>query len=230
MNANLIDMNGVENVSVALVRQAKKDFIKGAKILYRNLKKIPTYKELIKERPTLSNLEPVRWMYDSWVFVKKDPYDMFGDVGEESVINQWKSDAIIAHYKDLYIPGAAILYRKRNVNSKKEVYEIADSSVKKKIKVKGVSDDFITARNYILSVPNYQEYIDDWNRIAKDRASRNKEKIIGRSFVERAKTKKEERRKNIERAKELFQAGISKQAIAKEMMVALSTVNNYLRS
>ena len=225
-----VDMDGVENVSVALVKHAKKDFIKGAKILYHTLKKIPTYKELIQDKPTLSNLQPVRWMYDSWTFVKKDPYNMFGDVGEESIIKQWKFDAITSYYKDLYLPGATILYKNKG---NKEIYEIADGSVKKKIKDKSLTDDFIEARNYILNIPNYKEYLDDWNRIAKDRVNRLKKNPGGRSSIENtsyAKQRKAQRIKNINRAKELYSAGISKEAIAKEMMVSVSTVNNYLRS
>lgn len=225
-----VDMDGVENVSVAMVRQAKKDFIKGAKILYRNLKSVPAYNDLLRTKPTLSNLEPVRWMYDSWSFVKKDPYEMFGELGEESVIKQWKFDAIIDFYRDLYLPGATILYKTKK---KKEIYDIADSSVKKKIKNKGLTDDFIAARNYIYDLPNGKEYFDDWNRIAEERVKRLKKNPGGRSSIENtsfAKQRKVERQKNIARAKELYSAGISKEAIAKELMVAKTTVNNYLRS
>ena len=116
---------------------------------------------------------------------------------------------------------------------KKEIYEIADSSVKKKIGNKPLTDDFIEARNYILNIPNYKEYLDDWNRIAQDRVSRLKKNPGGRSSIENtsyAKRRKAERQKNIARAKELYSAGVSKEAIAKEMMVAITTINNYLRS
>ena len=140
-----IDMDGVENVSVALVKQAKNDFIKGAKILYKHLKAIPTQVDLLKNAAfmTLSNLKEVRWMYDAWRFVKNDPYEMFGEVGEENIIKSWSEAAVIDHYKDLYLSGATILYV-LNAKKKKEIYELADSSIIKKIGNKEISNNFIT--------------------------------------------------------------------------------------
>ena len=85
-----IDMDGVENVSVGLAGQARKDFIKGGKILYDLIGKIPTEKELWNSvYSDMSNDPDVRWMYDAWRFVKEDPYDMF-DIGETTIINAWK--------------------------------------------------------------------------------------------------------------------------------------------
>lgn len=235
-----IDMDGVENVSVALVKQARNDFIKGAKILYKYLKAIPTQVDLLKNAAfkTLSNLKEVRWMYDAWRFVKNDPYELFGEVGEENIIKSWSDDAIIDHYKDLYLLGATILYA-LNAKKKKEIYDLADSSVIKKIGNKEISDDFITARNAILELDDGRELLDQWNVIAFDKAKRREKdiakgkiskddpiKLKGNKKAELAKKERMERRL---KAKELFDSGMSKEDIAKELGVKKVTVYRYIK-
>lgn len=235
MTNTYIDMDGVENVAVGVIRQAKKDFIKGAKILYTHLKKIPEYAELIKGgvHVTLSNNLDVRNMYDSWRFVHNDPYSMFGDVGEDGVIGSWKSEAIISYYKDLYIIGARIAYQSGFIAKNKALYDVADSTLKKYIKNKATLNDFIAAKNYIFNIPNGLDYLDEWNSIAYERAKKDKRKktlgpgCIGRT--EYVKQKQEQRQKNKEKAWELKQAGFSTEAIAKYMMVTKSCIHNYIR-
>lgn len=235
-----IDMGGVENVSVALVRQARNDFIKGAKILYKHLKTIPTQIDLLKNAAfkTLSNLKEVRWMYDAWRFVKNDPYEMFGEVGEETIIKSWSDAAIIDHYKDLYLLGATILYV-LNAKKKKEIYELADSSVIKKIGNKEISDNFITARNAILELDDGRELLDQWNVIAFEKSKR-REKDIAKGKIskndpiklkenKRAELTKKERMERMLKAKELFDSGMSKEDIAKELGVTKSAVYRYIR-
>ena len=56
-----IDAVGVENAGCALIKQAKKDFIRGAKVLYYHMGAIPSQKELMSDpkRVSLSNNEAV---------------------------------------------------------------------------------------------------------------------------------------------------------------------------
>lgn len=235
-----IDMGGVENVSVALVKQARNDFIKGAKILYKHLKMIPTQVDLLKDAAfkTLSNLKEVRWMYDAWRFVKNDPYEMFGEVGEEAIIKSWSDAAIIDHYKDLYLLGATILYV-LNAKKKKEIYELADSSVIKKIGNREISDNFIAARNAILELDDGRELLDQWNVIAFEKSKRREKDIakgkISKNDPIKLKSSKHSdyvKSKHIERirkAKELFDGGMSKEDIAKELGVTKTTAYRYIR-
>lgn len=226
---NYIDVGGIENVACALIKYAKKDFIKGAKILYSHMKSIPTQKELMldSKHRTLSNNQSVRWMYDSWRFVRNDPYSFFGDVGEESVINSWKREAIIEYYRTLYITGAIILYQSKG---KKEIYNIANSSVKKKIEDPVTANDFIVARDYILNLVDGKGILDQWNVIAYERFKRlnpkNPKKIKSGANSKRA----EQRAKNVLKAKELSNSGISTKAIAEYLGVTSSCVAMYLRS
>ena len=235
-----IDMSGVENVSVALVRQARNDFIKGAKILYKHLKAIPTQIDLIKNitYSSLSKLKEVRWMYDAWRFVKNDPYEMFGEVGEETIIKTWSYAAIIDHYKDLYLLGATILYVLK-AKKNKEIYELADSSVIKKIGNKEISDNFITARNAVLELDDGRELLDQWNVIAFEKAKRRERDIakgkISKNDPIKLKSSKHSdhvKSKHMEKiiqAKTLFDSGMSKEDIAKEIGVAKNTVYRYIR-
>ena len=160
-----IDMSGVENIAVAMVKQARDDFIRGGKILYELLHNIPTYNELIKDKThiTISNQKEVRWMYDAWRFVRDDPYEFFS-AGEEVIINDWKEAAITAYYKSLYL----------RLDARRKMY----------------NSDTVKAREI--------------------------------------KSKMYEKRKA--RAKELYESGISRKAIAKELGVQLVTVHYYLRS
>lgn len=232
MTNTYIDMGGVENVACAMVRHAKKDFIKGAKILYSNMHKIPTHDELLNDFTfkTLANDQNVRWMYDSWRFVKKDPYAMFGDVGEESIINSWKLEAIIDYYKDHYINGAVVIFS----SGITDIFKLKNDDISQLINDRRVFDDFIKARDYINTLTDGKTYVKKWDEIAFNRIRERKRKRgQGRISIENTKFAQSNhatRLKNIEKAKELKKAGISSKAIAKELNVVLSTVNNYLRS
>ena len=237
MTNTYIDMDGVENVAVGLINQARKDFVKGAKILYKHLKKIPSYAELIKDKihMTLSNDKDVRNMYDSWRFVHEDPYSFFGDVGEEAIINAWRSETVIAYYKDLYIKGAIAAYRSGFKVKKKELYDISDSSLKSRVmKDNDIRKDFIEARNYIRNIPNGLDYLDEWNSIAYERVKKMGDREpLSRSEAsmrsEYTKQRVAQRRKDMEKAWELKQGGLSVKAIAKYMMRTECCIRNYIR-
>lgn len=227
-----VNMDGVENVAVALIKQAKKDFVRGGKVLYRMFGQIPDQKEFYTSSKKDTRNENIRWTYDAWRFVQNDPYSMFGDVGEESIINQWKIESIIAYYKDLYMPGATILYEKKG---SKEIYEIADLTVEKRINHKPTSNDFIAARNYIYSLPEGKRILDDWNRMAFDRSRKHKKNpdSSGRVSINEttfAKQKHNTRLENIAKAKELKESGKSAQEIAEIMDLTVPCIRNYLRS
>lgn len=171
MTNTYVDMDGVVNVSVGLIKNTKRDFIKGAKYLYSKMKKIPTQKELLKSSKyhNLSSNYDVRWMYDAWRFVRDDPYQLFSDVGEESVINEWKMEAIEAYYRLLYINGAVILF-KNNVD--KELLKLKDGEIVKSICDRKIAEDFIEARNYISTTSHADVLFKEWNRVAYDRIRR----------------------------------------------------------
>ena len=232
MKQTYIDPDGVENVAVGIIERAKKDFIKGAKILYRFFKRIPEEAEVLADNvhKTLVNDKDVKMTYDSWRFVKKDPYYMFEDVGEKSVIEAWKFDSIVAYYQDLYIEGAVDAYRSGFEKKKKELYEISESSLKKNyIKNKNKLDDFIAARNYILTLDDGfgRLKLDEWNLIAYERSKRKPKTGVGRSYV--AEQRKQEREKNKRKAIELSKSGLSIKAIAKYMGVGDECIRRYLR-
>lgn len=234
-----IDMDGVENVSVGLIKQARKDFIKGGKILYDVLRKIPTQEELKKSSGfRLVNDPDVRLMYDAWNFVKRDPYDMFDD-GEEIIINAWKAEAIIKYYYQFYITGAAILFYK-NASKKKAAYELADSTLKKYIKDKKKREDFIMARNYLCSLPDGKDIIASlanqiYNRSKLYEKHIRRGKMDDKTFdlvdgrVTHLQQRKDVHDKNVNKAKELFDSGASADMIAKELGVARGTVIRYIR-
>lgn len=222
-----VNMDGVENVAVALIKQARKDFVRGGKILYRMFRRIPDQKEFYASSKKDTRNENIRWMYDAWRFVQNDPYSMFGEVGEESIINQWKLESIIAYYKDLYMPGATILYEKKG---SKEIYEIADITAIKRIGNKAIGSDFIAARNYIYSLPDGKHILDEWNRNAYERARKSKKSRPSINDTNYAKEKRAKRLTNIKRAKELRDAGKSVQEISEWMGLTMSCIRSYLRS
>ena len=94
---NYVDMDGVENVAVNLIKQARKDYIKGAKILLLKMKRIPSLDECYK----VSYGQAIKHMCDSWRFVINDPYSIFGDIGEDSIIKDWQNSAMMDIYRDL---------------------------------------------------------------------------------------------------------------------------------
>lgn len=224
-----VDNDGVDNVAVGIVRQARRDFVKGAKILYSIFKRILTEKELLADElhKSLVTNRTIRWMYDSWRFVIEDPYSMFGDVGDDVVIKSWTMDAIIDYYRELYLPGATKLYR--NAISCFD----SEDNVRKCIEDKNTADNFIAARNYIQNLSNSKELFGEWNKTAFERArhsTKNKgEKgaIYKTEYIDNRKKKKIE---NTKRARELRNAGISIKAIAKELGVTDQTVRKYLKS
>lgn len=228
-----VDPDGVENIAIGVVGQARKDFIKGAKVLYSILHYIPSYNDLIKDvnHHTLTNNQDVRYMYDAWRFVQKDPYEMFGDAGEDQVINSWKSAAILKYYEKNYIYGASILLGSSEL-PKKDLKDIDDSTVNKILNDKKVADDFIAARNYVCSLPDGEDTIKQWNATAYERIRKRikvgcRKRIQDTDYQKRMRARKEE---NIRKAKEYREAGISIKAIAKYLGVQEQTVFNYLRS
>ena len=227
---NYVDSDGVENVAVGIVRFAKRDFIKGAKILYKIFKRIPEEVELLNDKAhkTLAHLRDVRLTYDSWRFVKRDPYEMFGEIGEKSIINSWKMDAIVEYHKDLYMDGATIAYQAGFEKKKKNIHELSKSTVKKKyIKDKSVLDNFFTSRDYILNLSNGAEILEELNLKAYERSKRKPKTGAGRSYV--AEQRKKEREKNKLKAVELRDSGMSIEEIARHMDVGKECIRRYFR-
>ena len=242
-----VNMDGVENVAVALVKQTRRDFIKGAKILYRMFGRIPTEKEFYNSPKRDTRNNNIRYMYDAWRFVKNDPYSMFSSAGEESIINQWKIDTMIDYYKDLYIPGAVILYKAMDETNyiygnktqkekhkllKKEIYNLDDNTIKERIGDEATTNEFIAARNYIYTLFNGKEILEEWNQNAYDR-SRKKKKGHGKIFIQDTDYAKENSAKritNIKKTKELKESGKSVEEIAKQLNITTGCVYKYLRS
>ena len=228
-----IHEDGVVNVSESLVRQARKDFIKGAKILYGTLKKIPTQKELYSSaHPSLTNRQDVRMMYDSWRFVSGDPYQFFGDVGETIIINSWKKEAILEYYKELYLDGAiAIFLTKPGSN---DIHLLTDGEAAQRINDNEIFKNYLEAKNYICSLSDYEELVKNWNMTAIDRCKRAvKKKGKGRILIQDTKYHKAlsmKRRQNIEKAKKMHNDGLSLEEIAEELGVTAQCIRVYLRS
>lgn len=225
---NYIDMEGVENVAVAMVRQARKDFIKGSKILYGLLKTIPTYNELIKNKsyPSVANDKDVRWMYDAWRFVEEDPYNFF-EVGEDKVISEWKLAAILEYYKSVYIKLAPIIYSKKPSNN--HIHELTDEELLTYLETPEKLKNFTEARNYVVKLFNSEEIFKEWNIIGRKRR-RDAKLEDKKHWEEFSSNRSAEREKKVARAKELYEAGVSRRAIAKELGVQLVTVHKYLMS
>lgn len=225
---NYVDMDGVENVACGIIKQAKKDFVKGACVLYSIMGRIPTQKELLadKKHCTLSNDADVRWMYDAWRFVKQDPYELFSP-GEEAIIDAWTEEAILKIYSKLYSDGAMILY---DGHSKKNIQDIPNDELVKLIQDDIVRVGFIKARDHVAKRFDADQIFKDWNMNAYFRRANRISSKRGIQNTEEFKQRQEKRRKNIEKAKELFEAGISIKAIAKEMNVQVGTIRKYLHS
>ena len=226
--AKYMDENGVENFGVGVITQARKDFIRGAKILYKHTHTIPTYKELIAD-PThakLSNDADVRWMYDAWQFVRDDPYQFFGDVGEETTIKEWKKIAIEKYYRVLYLKGAEAICRSTKTKHPESLDDSAIVGI-----LKESAGEFIAAKNYISKLQNAKELFHKWNVIAFSRSrhgiTAKRRKTIDTEYHRELIKQKA---KNVKRAKELYEDGISERAIAKELGVQLNTVRVYLKS
>lgn len=224
-----VDMDGVENVACGIIKQAKKDFIKGACVLYSIMGYIPTQKELLvnKKHHTLTNNADVRWMYDAWRFVKQDPYELFSP-GEESIIKAWIEEAILKVYCKLYSDGAMILYDK---HSKKNIQDIPSNELANLIQDDAVRVGFIKARDHVAKRFDADKIFKEWNTNAYfRRMKRTSSNCKGIQNTKKFKQAQDKRQKNIDKAKELFEAGISVKAIAKELNVQVGTVRNYLRS
>lgn len=218
-----VDESGVENVAVGIVKQTRKDFIKGAKILYRRLKRIPSYEELGK----YSTEQDIRWMLDAWRFVIEDPYQFFTD--EASIINAWKAEAIEEHYKTLYLNGAEILYVH---HAPKKIYDLPDEEITRLMGDNKIAGEFIAARNYIYKLPEGEKTLRSWSVIAYAR-SKHPVKGKGRISIQDTKYSKEmseKKWKNTKRAKEMYEEGMSVGEIAKELEVTIPCVRSYLRS
>lgn len=232
-----VDMDGVENVAVGIIRQAKRDFIKGGKILYRLFGYIPTDEEFMKSIHRGSRTEPIRQMFDAWRFVIKDPYELFESAGKEQTIAQWKLESIIAYYYDGYVKGAEELYFVNwyHFNIKTVLYDLEDSVVRESIKDNSTYDQFIIARDYILNLPNGEEILDEWNATAYERARKRykkggKKKDRTESIRNLAKERNSAKQERIKQAKELWDLGLTREEIAEKLNVTRQSVNNYLRS
>jgi predicted ribonuclease toxin of YeeF-YezG toxin-antitoxin module len=168
---------------------------------------------------------------------------MFSDVNKSKVIEAWKDEAILAAYKEWYIPIAAILYR--NTKSRKDPQEIAKSSVTKKVKdfykehdmenPGAACEEFFKSREYVLKLEDSLKIFYEWNEIAYVRSRKPYKKYegVGRKPIGQtayAIEKMEQRRKNIKKAKELKEAGMSVRAIAMHLGVKEPCVLAYLRT
>lgn len=230
-----IHEDGVVNVSESMVKQARKDFIKGGKYLYGKLKKIPTQEELYSDKThvSLTNNQDVRWMYDAWRFVINDPYQFFGDIGETIIINSWKKEAILEYYKALYLIGAEKVYITHPKS--KKIHLLTDGEIIQRINDNKVAAEYITARNYISGLSNKDDLFKEWNIAAINRARHPLKKRgpsgripINETEYHKQATKK--RLENIEKAKELYEEGLSRKEIAKELGVTEQCIRLYLHS
>ena len=223
MNTSYIDEDGLENVAVGVIKQAKKDYIKGAKLLYSILKYVPEYENITKS--IYNDLmgykkETIRWMLDAWSFIKNDPYNMFGEAGEEDIIKQWTNDAINDYYKILYLKGASILFKKHI--TKKDMNN--DDTIKNLINDEQITSNFISARNYAHSLPCGEELIR--HLLLKNKEVKPKT-IKDSDYLKALMSKKE---KNINMAKTLYSEGLSKKEISEKMGLTIQCINKYLRS
>lgn len=233
-----VDMDGVTNVAVGIVRQAKRDFIKGGKILYRLFGYIPTDEFPVNTFISIPDEEfmKIRQMFDAWRFVIKDPYELFESAGKENTINQWKLESIIAYYYDGYIKGAEELYfvNWNHFNTKTVLYDLEDSVVRESIKDDSIYDQFIKARNYIYSLPNGEKILDEWNATAYERARKHykkgKKKDRTEPIRQLAKERSSAKQERIKKAKELWDLGLTREEIAEKLGVTRQSINSYLRS
>lgn len=231
-----VDMDGVENVAVGIVRQAKKDFIKGGKILYRLFGYIPTDEEFMKSIHRGSRTEPIRQMFDAWRFVIQDPYELFESAGKKQTIDQWKLESIIAYYYDGYVKGAEELYfvNWNHFDTKTILYDLDDSVIRELIANNSIYDQFIKARNYILNLPNGEKILDEWNATAYERARKRnkkggKKKDRTEPIRNLAKERNSKKQERIKEAKHLWDLGLTREEIAEKLGVTRQSVNNYLR-
>lgn len=223
MVKSYVDEAGVENVAVGIVKQTRKDFIKGAKILYARLKRVPTFSELSKY--TMD--KDIREMQDAWRFVIENPYNFFED--EASVINAWKEVAIEEYYKALYLKGAETLYIN---HAPKKIYDLPDEEIIKLMNDNQLAEDFIKAKNYIYKLPEGEKTLRSWNVIAYAR-SKHPVRGKGRTPIQDtrySKERSEKRQNNITRAKEMYKEGMSIREIAWALEVTVPCVRAYLRS
>lgn len=235
--AQYLDMDGVENVAVGIVRQAKKDFIKGGKILYRLFGYIPTEEEFTKSIHRGSRTEDIRQMFDAWRFVIKDPYELFESAGKKATIDQWKLESIIAYHYDWYVKGVEELYfvmfDRLDVKNLKP-YALTDYVLQSHILNSELKNAFIKARDYILNLPNGEKILDEWDATAYERARKRykkggKKKDRTETIRELAKERNSKKQKRIEEAKHLWDLGLTREEIAEKLGVTKQSVNKYLR-
>lgn len=232
-----VDMDGVENVAVGIVRQAKKDFIKGGKILYRLFGYIPTEEEFTKSIHRGSRTEPIRQMFDAWRFVIQDPYDLFESAGKETTINQWKLESIITYYYDGYVKGAEELYYVMfdNLNVKNvKPYALTNYVLNAHILNTELRNAFMKARDYILNLSNGEKILDEWNVTAYEHARKRykkggEKKDRTETIRELAKKRNSDKLERIKKAKELWSLGLTMGEIAEKLGVTKQSVNKYLK-
>lgn len=154
---------GLLNISEGIIKQAHKDFVNGMVIIYSIYGDIIPEKEAMKigHKWAKANSQKVRWGYDAWRFIIKDPYDMFGTVGDSTIIKSWSNDAIAEYYKEDYICGKLI-----------------ESMIRRKIikddsKYKSTMDRFEKALSKIKEVDRENLY-KNWEPIIITRMARKK--------------------------------------------------------
>ena len=229
--------DGLENVAEGIIKQARKDFIKAGKQFFAEHRYIPTEIEywtpLSKYRRGVSHKDAIN-MYDAWRFVKQDPYDMF-DMGEETIINSWKIDSIIAFYKDEYVDTATLIFAARPdlivPRDQPVTLDLTDDEVRELIGDQ--ADRFIVARNYISEL-RHDYMLSDWAKTACGRVLRAMKKgNVGKISIENtlfAQNRQAKRIQNIEEAKRLWDEGLTKAEIGEKLGVTKQCVNVYLRS
>lgn len=98
-----LEENVLVNIQCGIVEQARKDYIKGARILISIFKE-PMEKILnnsrardmiLKARPgnRTAELRHIYWYKDARTFVEKDPYNMFND-NQEMIFKAWDQMAM----------------------------------------------------------------------------------------------------------------------------------------
>lgn len=228
--------NGVENVAVAMVKHTRHDYIVGGKILYRVFKRIPEWDELYNsekyfKRLTSKDRENIRWMHDAESFVVDDPYNFFGDVGTDTIINEWRNASIEEYYKPFYVKTGSELYH--FMGKDVDLNKLTNEEIKQYIPPIDAMN-FIEARNYIRKAINSDAKMAEWHRLAHDRHMRKYGPKKGRAAAIKESKYMTERRKirmeNIKKVKELHKKGWNTRAIANEIGISNCTVFNYLKS
>lgn len=96
-----INENGIENLAIGIVDQARKDYIKGAFKLIKKFRKPveeclkdPYCQKYIGQANMSNSLRDIFWMMDARRFMKKDPYGLLrSEKDYDSAIKSWNETA-----------------------------------------------------------------------------------------------------------------------------------------